>query len=493
MHPFPRLVAHFVLLLLFNAMSSGILFSSPTLPNRLATPTSLSLFALIDPLDHTVVTQNEIVIKGYQRYRGVVAINGRKIKPRVDGRFHYPVNLAIGPNIIYVATRLPNQPSPSVLIRKIYRIPDQSAPQLITELVGISMGPSTISRPISRLDVANVLSVLYPPPTSYDDARGWSDVPSVDLKSVTHVVVNGWMDGLGDRFEPSMPITQLELLTMARRINPSLPKPTTIKKSWVAAYEQLAVKMGFRSSTPHFQPNATVSLPMLHRWIHALSPKLTAVMIPSETIWVDRAKLATTLAVLIPDVSPSNTGIDSSKGQTPSNPIPIQPAVPTSSIQIDLEGHWLKDTVSKLVAAGALAGWVGESPMLIDRSFLKSSVTRAELLALLSGISRSPIERLSNTLFRSSDKGVGIANRRLTKVETIMVLSRWAPLPCSPSQNRVVQGLPVQHWAVPAITCAMDVGWISPQTIVYPRSLITKAELLSIVVKIPAVYRAVTP
>jgi len=446
------------------------------------------LFSIIEPADYMVVTHNELVVKGYQRYRGLVAINGRKTKPRVDGRFHHSINLALGPNMIYIATRLPNQPSASVLARRIYRIPNLSTPQFITELAGVSMGPSRSSRPITRLDVASVLAVIEPSDPTHLFERAWSDVSSMDIKVVNHVVGKGWMGGFSDRFEPHSPITQLELLVMARRINPNLSIPQSPKATWPFAYEKLALKMGFSSATTSFQPNGPVSLPMLHRWIQALSPKLSAIQIPPDTVFLDRAKLAATLAALVPDDAPV-TPLPG-RPATPPIPVVVSSGTSTQSIEIRLDGHWLKETVAKLAASGALSGWIdGDTSLMIDRSFLKSYVVRGELLALLANVSRSPIDQMATTIYRSSDLNPNTMNRRLTKVEALIALTRWAGIPCSPTQNRQIQGLPTQHWGGSAVTCAIDAGWISDQTIIYPRTLITRAELLSILVKFPAMHQ----
>ena len=452
------------------------------------------LFSIIEPSDYMVVTHNELVVKGYQRYRGLVAINGRKTRPRVDGRFHQAIHLSLGPNIIYVATRLPNQPSASVLVRRIYRIPNMSTPQFITELAGVSMGPSRSSRPITRIDVASVLAVIDPSDPSHMGVRVWSDVSSMDLKMVNYVVAKGWMGGLDDRFEPHSPISQLELLVMAKRINPKLSVPQGSKSTWPFAYEKLALKMGFSSATTSFQPNGSVSLPMLHRWIHALSPKLSAIQIPPDTVFLDRAKLAATLAVLVSDDAPSTVSSTPVRPATPPTPILVSSGTSTQSIEIRLDGHWLKETVVKLAASGALSGWiVGDTSLMIDRSFLKSYVLRGELLTLLGSVSRSPIDQMATTIYRSSDLNPNTMNRRLTKVEALIALTRWAGVPCSPTQNRLIQGLPTQHWGAAAVTCAIDAGWISNQTIIYPRTLITRAELLSILVKFPVMHQRIRP
>lgn len=482
------------------AIGVGLLLGA-TMPNAQSMVLGVALadrsvpFGLLEPSGSVLVTTNVATVKGYHRFARPVAINGVRVTPRVDGRFSHVVPLSMGPNVIYVATTVPTQRDPVVMTRWVYRLPANGLPSYLLARAGIATSDQTV---ITRLDWAKLLWLVAPrPSTRQDPVTRWRDIPD-SMREVVHSAVSqGLMGGVGDRFMPHYPMMQLDMLLVTHQLagqgvskGEASPKPG---REWASRYAQLAVGYGLVKHTRDFQPNASVSRTTLLQWLGRLPIRSDTQIPPGMSSLMNRDLLATTKSLV---GLPSAVGSPSSK---PTTPTAVNQTVSTDhTVTVALDGHWVKESVMKLASLGVLAVWADGGALVVDRSFVKGPVLRGDFVDLL-GILASETEvegkdpvAIASQVFRAPSPTKWALSRRMTKGETITALVRWAGLPCQAAPTGVSSNITdAPHWSAPYVACAVQAGWLSATPPFSSKAPMTRAELFSVLLKIPSISQRV--
>lgn len=446
-------------------------------------------FGLLEPSGSVLVTSNSATVKGYHRFGRPVAVNGVRVTPRVDGRFTQMVPLSMGSNVIYVATTVPTQRDPVVLTRWVYRLPPNGLPSYLLARAGIATPDVTV---VTRIEWAKLLWLLVPRSSGVKEpVTRWRDIPDSMSEVVHSAVSQGFMGGVGDRFMPNDPLMQLDVVMMLYRWlgQGVLSNGTNAKNGseWATRYAPLAAMYGVVKHPQAFQPDAAVTRAALSHLLARIPVRADALMPPAMSGVNNRDVLASTKA-LVSVSSPMTQNREVGRVATPSS----------HAVTVALDGHWVKESVLKLLPFGVFSVWSEGTPLVVDRAFVRGPVLRGDLIDILGLVSpdqsveaKDPMA-IASHVFRAPSPTKWALSRRMTKAETITALVRWVGLPCPGVRTGVSNNITEWgHWSAPYVACAVQAGWVSAPSAASSKSLMTRAELLSLLLKIPSISQRV--
>ncbi len=512
-------------------------------------PSLADKFTLYSPAPDLVTIQEQLIVKGVNRLLTPVYVNGHAVAVRRDGRFFYPFNLKLGPQVIYVSYVSSDGTKISSLKRQVHRFgPEVKTSGNIhtaTDLFfTLNMIPNAATRDpkglVTRGDLAVLLMKLSSGNTLLRTSTElWSptdlDVGSSLSGAVPKIVAYGLMDVYSDgQFRPMAPISQFDYvlgvvkaLGLPLRATPyNMPYKNMPSSYWPSKYIATAFHAQLIDPSDRFDMGAPVTIGNLARWVSNIKSIQAVYQTESECTRdydADRRFFYRVVSMIVPPAVEPLVGLPKQvpiSGSIVPGPLRVGkgtlPLISTApvveEVYADLRGHWLEKTVRTLYSKGLLSALDSPSGRTDHTLFYpRASISRGEFARLILSLYRVPSGNLvavvptdlppthiafhavsamvSANIFVPDKAGKVYPDRPLTKIESLVMIERASGIELTASGDISLPFRDVnsKSWAAPYLQTALDRKLISPSMFYLPLFPITRAEVLALIAKTPQI------